>query len=170
MPPPPWELLVTDKPSILDGLHWKLLGNGLVASEQWELAPGMSCRSVAVSGNAAGVAPSLHGSVPSGTNTPFESTVIPAPSYAPRRVGSCSCSARLPFSWASQPSRPSSGKRSICGLDVVGRKRFQPAPQPAEYPSGTPVGDRKSTRLNSSHSSISYAVFCLKKKKDTKHT
>src|SRR5207245_8175121 len=26
-------------------------------------------------------------------------------------------------------------------------------------------GDRKSTRLNSSHGSISYAVFCLKKKK-----
>src|SRR5438876_6689561 len=32
-------------------------------------------------------------------------------------------------------------------------------------------GDRKSTRLNSSHPSISYAVFCLKKKKKTKtHT
>src|SRR2546430_3586354 len=29
----------------------------------------------------------------------------------------------------------------------------------------TGVGDRKSTRLNSSHSQISYAVFCLKKKK-----
>src|SRR2546430_9949404 len=29
--------------------------------------------------------------------------------------------------------------------------------------------DRKSTRLNSSHSQISYAVFCLKKKKNT-HT
>src|SRR5689334_25381451 len=28
--------------------------------------------------------------------------------------------------------------------------------------------DRKSTRLNSSHSSISYAVFCLKKKKQNK--
>src|SRR2546430_13637594 len=27
------------------------------------------------------------------------------------------------------------------------------------------IGDRKSTRLNSSHSQISYAVFCLKKKK-----
>src|SRR2546430_13013102 len=27
-------------------------------------------------------------------------------------------------------------------------------------------GDRKSTRLNSSHSQISYAVFCLKKKKN----
>src|SRR5688572_31730709 len=29
-------------------------------------------------------------------------------------------------------------------------------------------GDRKSTRLNSSHSQISYAVFCLKKKKTKK--
>src|SRR3712207_6954223 len=27
-----------------------------------------------------------------------------------------------------------------------------------------PLGDRKSTRLNSSHANISYAVFCLKKK------
>src|SRR5438552_11791204 len=30
---------------------------------------------------------------------------------------------------------------------------------------GAKVGDRKSTRLNSSHQIISYAVFCLKKKK-----
>src|SRR5688572_32113482 len=30
--------------------------------------------------------------------------------------------------------------------------------------------DRKSTRLNSSHSQISYAVFCLKKKKTSKYT
>src|SRR5688572_31278261 len=30
------------------------------------------------------------------------------------------------------------------------------------------IGDRKSTRLNSSHSQISYAVFCLKKKKEKK--
>src|SRR2546430_3591499 len=29
---------------------------------------------------------------------------------------------------------------------------------------GIVIGDRKSTRLNSSHSQISYAVFCLKKK------
>src|SRR3712207_7553977 len=29
--------------------------------------------------------------------------------------------------------------------------------------------DRKSTRLNSSHANISYAVFCLKKKKKSKH-
>src|SRR2546430_8961872 len=34
----------------------------------------------------------------------------------------------------------------------------------------SPVGeDRKSTRLNSSHSQISYAVFCLKKKKKNTH-
>src|SRR5258708_29854051 len=31
-------------------------------------------------------------------------------------------------------------------------------------------GDRKSTRLNSSHQIISYAVFCLKKKKKCLHT
>src|SRR3712207_8066675 len=30
--------------------------------------------------------------------------------------------------------------------------------------------DRKSTRLNSSHANISYAVFCLKKKKTSLHT
>src|SRR3712207_7553996 len=29
--------------------------------------------------------------------------------------------------------------------------------------------DRKSTRLNSSHANISYAVFCLKKKKQERH-
>src|SRR5690606_40075569 len=32
------------------------------------------------------------------------------------------------------------------------------------------IGDRKSTRLNSSHVKISYAVFCLKKKKNTNFT
>src|SRR5690606_42153038 len=42
---------------------------------------------------------------------------------------------------------------------------------PADRAGGTPgstghgTGDRKSTRLNSSHVKISYAVFCLKKKK-----
>src|SRR2546427_5116586 len=32
------------------------------------------------------------------------------------------------------------------------------------------IADRKSTRLNSSHSQISYAVFCLKKKNKMKNT
>src|SRR5260221_9400920 len=37
-------------------------------------------------------------------------------------------------------------------------------------PSAFAVQDRKSTRLNSSHTVISYAVFCLKKKKYLYHT
>src|SRR5256885_6903653 len=36
-----------------------------------------------------------------------------------------------------------------------------------ELPHDLPCQDRKSTRLNSSHLVISYAVFCLKKKKNT---
>src|SRR5438034_3609364 len=48
--------------------------------------------------------------------------------------------------------RPSSDRRAALRLgDVRHGKR--------------PQGDRKSTRLNSSHTVISYAVFCLKKKK-----
>src|SRR2546430_8800212 len=42
------------------------------------------------------------------------------------------------------------------------------APARLRPPAGQPSGDRKSTRLNSSHSQISYAVFCLKKKKNKK--
>src|SRR2546430_4547663 len=38
-----------------------------------------------------------------------------------------------------------------------------------DRPSGIGRKDRKSTRLNSSHSQISYAVFCLKKKKKASH-
>src|SRR3712207_8749545 len=39
-------------------------------------------------------------------------------------------------------------------------------PYPTDF---TPDLDRKSTRLNSSHANISYAVFCLKKNKTTNH-
>src|SRR3712207_8991767 len=42
------------------------------------------------------------------------------------------------------------------------RAHVRPAPEVDRDP-----GDRKSTRLNSSHANISYAVFCLKKKKLT---
>src|SRR3712207_7496393 len=38
-------------------------------------------------------------------------------------------------------------------------------PLPLEGRQAPPHQDRKSTRLNSSHANISYAVFCLKKKK-----
>src|SRR6266702_1457852 len=44
-----------------------------------------------------------------------------------------------------------------------------PAPSREGRASSTPTpSDRKSTRLNSSHVAISYAVFCLKKKKRTR--
>src|SRR3712207_8409153 len=43
-----------------------------------------------------------------------------------------------------------------------GRRRRRPAQRP-RHAAGP--ADRKSTRLNSSHANISYAVFCLKKKK-----
>src|SRR3712207_7055746 len=39
-----------------------------------------------------------------------------------------------------------------------------------EYGIMQAYADRKSTRLNSSHANISYAVFCLKKKKSKKRT
>src|SRR5436190_16358757 len=45
-----------------------------------------------------------------------------------------------------------------------GRRRGPPLGARAWIRASTPV-DRKSTRLNSSHTVISYAVFCLKKKK-----
>src|SRR2546427_9443479 len=52
----------------------------------------------------------------------------------------------------------------------LNRRRYQGRFDTTFYgvPLGTGIaasGDRKSTRLNSSHSQISYAVFCLKKKK-----
>src|SRR3712207_8012322 len=62
------------------------------------------------------------------------------------------------------------------GQDEGRGRRVRRAPQRAP-PGGCPAqprrgrggrrrGDRKSTRLNSSHANISYAVFCLKKKKN----
>src|SRR2546429_2820374 len=55
------------------------------------------------------------------------------------------------------------------GADKSGGRPGQPAKQENRIDRGCPAedaaGDRKSTRLNSSHGYISYAVFCLKKKK-----
>src|SRR2546430_12413475 len=48
---------------------------------------------------------------------------------------------------------------------LEGRLHVRVGPELLEVRAGSAV-DRKSTRLNSSHSQISYAVFCLKKKKD----
>src|SRR3712207_8020253 len=47
------------------------------------------------------------------------------------------------------------------------RARARQPGLPAHGPGRPDRADRKSTRLNSSHANISYAVFCLKKKKTT---
>src|SRR2546422_4963472 len=52
--------------------------------------------------------------------------------------------------------------------NVIPRDRIDPGIQALLNLGGW--ADRKSTRLNSSHGYISYAVFCLKKKKKTKNT
>src|SRR5205814_6678379 len=51
-------------------------------------------------------------------------------------------------------------------LDHLGRIARKVAPQYLENTARMSQGDRKSTRLNSSHLGISYAVFCLKKKNE----
>src|SRR3712207_6870117 len=54
------------------------------------------------------------------------------------------------------------------GYDEYLRGNHQPGDYRPEHDGPSPEGnarDRKSTRLNSSHANISYAVFCLKKKK-----
>src|SRR5207249_8779511 len=47
-------------------------------------------------------------------------------------------------------------------------RRRRQSPARASFEPNAERADRKSTRLNSSHVSISYAVFCLKKKKKAK--
>src|SRR2546430_10751854 len=59
---------------------------------------------------------------------------------------------------------PGTGNAQARGIEVI-RHGSRCAQLPACYEDI--AADRKSTRLNSSHSQISYAVFCLKKKKNT---
>src|SRR2546426_8421270 len=55
---------------------------------------------------------------------------------------------------------------SVCAIS--GERPVTMTVAPSSRDASTVWTDRKSTRLNSSHLVISYAVFCLKKKKDTK--
>src|SRR5438552_8859973 len=60
-------------------------------------------------------------------------------------------------------------------ISIPWSRRSCPRTRASSTPSGTETAfsigsrDRKSTRLNSSHQIISYAVFCLKKKKTNNH-
>src|SRR3712207_7392345 len=65
--------------------------------------------------------------------------------------------------------RSSGQVRMIVSGDLLGRARIlEMHPEPSERTALDKAAaltlDRKSTRLNSSHANISYAVFCLKKK------
>src|SRR2546430_17159515 len=67
----------------------------------------------------------------------------------------------LPISCARKRARPGSTHHQDATRGWPPRPRRRGA---EAHSRDAPVGDRKSTRLNSSHSQISYAVFCLKKK------
>src|SRR3712207_8194512 len=73
-------------------------------------------------------------------------------------------------------SAPASGQTAVERLEVgaldfhgcvrsLQQRAAQPTIASADLRRIALAGDRKSTRLNSSHANISYAVFCLKKKK-----
>src|SRR2546430_6621307 len=74
----------------------------------------------------------------------------------------------LPISMASSKRRPCSTihRRKTPSKFAAPWPSSRASPLGREFGRRLPaVKDRKSTRLNSSHSQISYAVFCLKKKK-----
>src|SRR5437667_3244553 len=75
-----------------------------------------------------------------------------------------SCRCRLTFAGYRYAQAPSTSTRRAWPLPAFVIPPWRRRP-PDEYSEGV---DRKSTRLNSSHITISYAVFCLKKKKKKK--
>src|SRR5688572_31639950 len=63
------------------------------------------------------------------------------------------------------------GRRAVLRVGVASEQRHGVGRLPEAAPQlYLEFKDRKSTRLNSSHSQISYAVFCLKKKKTKQKT
>src|SRR3712207_7859113 len=66
------------------------------------------------------------------------------------------------------PASDAPTRESLFGIQVEALDAHKPeAIHGADKAHGSQ--DRKSTRLNSSHANISYAVFCLKKKKSCSH-
>src|SRR5438128_9310273 len=87
----------------------------------------------------------------------------PPPSGRRRSAGTRSARSPAKLSELTRPSATSSPRASSA---CEGRSELPGAiSSKNEAPWDERYSDRKSTRLNSSHGSISYAVFCLKKKK-----
>src|SRR3712207_7323701 len=66
--------------------------------------------------------------------------------------------------------RRASPRIEVGGMSTAGGRLSFLVRDPAQVDAAVEIArnqDRKSTRLNSSHANISYAVFCLKKKKQT---
>src|SRR2546430_5118471 len=78
--------------------------------------------------------------------------IVGNPALHPDNVACCSCDVQRRL-------------RNWSALSSSRRLRFMPSSAGLGGEGAVTTGDRKSTRLNSSHSQISYAVFCLKKKK-----
>src|SRR5438034_3583339 len=84
---------------------------------------------------------------------------MPASNHRRARVLESCSTPRLP---------PPSSCSLLCHPDRLRRYPAQPWRHPGRPEDRRAPLDRKSTRLNSSHTVISYAVFCLKKKKKKK--
>src|SRR5690606_35731314 len=70
---------------------------------------------------------------------------------------------------ATPPVAAAGGDQSLCNTSIFTMAANAAGPGTGTWTiQGAANGDRKSTRLNSSHVKISYAVFCLKKKKKNK--
>src|SRR3712207_6914073 len=86
---------------------------------------------------------------------PPRSTLFPYTTLFRSRPARCSSHEKTPVAWPWYLSSDASSEKTDS--------------KSATSPDCRAQRDRKSTRLNSSHANISYAVFCLKKKKNTIH-
>src|SRR5206468_12721055 len=88
-------------------------------------------------------------------------------------VGWCVCSRFFFFTDPAPTEIYTLSLHDALPISRTARTRDRPGvgrpPGPRARDARGPRSDRKSTRLNSSHDQISYAVFCLKKKKKTPH-
>src|SRR2546429_5919535 len=103
-------------------------------------------------------------------NDPATPEISPLPLHAPLPISSRRCGFRGSLSCENKrltPPAPRAKNVAAWFFRLSGPAAAKPDPESRPLPdrdSGS-GGDRKSTRLNSSHGYISYAVFCLKNKK-----